>query len=497
MDIEKLRSRLSEIYNRCNEIKGSVKDGQIPAELAAELDELLAESDKIVNDLKQHQRMTEIDALGSFMHQPQTPVIPVPPINHGAGAAPNAAPMSPQVQPLPDEEEHPDAPRLLNASIMNRLNSMSAQPQGVMQGAGGPLRVSMPMHHGSMRVFNRGERDIELAYTIGRFVNAVIHKNQQSIRWCKDRGLGMYMNQHVESINTAGGIWVPQEWADRIIDTRDQYGVFRASSDVQPMGETLNTRRRVGAYAAHHVGERKSTTKSDPNIWANIALVAKKVSAETSISDELQADALANMADSMTAAAGEAMGLREDLDGYLGDGSSVSGGIVGAFIRILEGTKAGAVPATAGHDTFEEIDADDLTRLMAALPESSMRLGGNEWHMSHYAYSQVVGRLSLAAGGNTITDYAAGWTPQFLGYPVRLSAVLPGAGSHAGAAMLAFGNFRRSAIFGDRMGISMKTDVIFDTDEIGIKWQQRYDINVYDPGDDVRAGQYVCLIGSA
>lgn len=89
MNTNQLRARLGEIHTRCTQIKNSVSDGQISAEHAVELDELLAEADGIVAKLKASRQDERFDSFDQFMRAPSSPIIPVPPINHSIGAAPN------------------------------------------------------------------------------------------------------------------------------------------------------------------------------------------------------------------------------------------------------------------------------------------------------------------------------------------------------------------------------------------------------------------------
>ena len=350
----------------------------------------------------------------------------------------------------------------------------------------------------TMKAFPNTVEGRSLAYTVGRFVDAVIFKRPTSIQWCNERGI-TYMGQQTGNVNQAGGIWVPIEWSDRIIENRDSFGKFRMNAFIESMAsETRNIRRRKGAYQAQHVGAGQATQLADPNIWDLVYLVAKKISIYTTLTDEQSEDTLIGMADSMTSAAGEGLAMREDLDGFLGDGSSEYGGIVGLFVKILQDDRVGAVKAAVGHSTMEDIDADDLTRLMGTLPVYAQQSPNKKWYMSGYAYQTVAGRISLGGGGNTITDIAQGWTPMFAGSPVELVEVLPGQGDLTGQGMIGYGDLMRSSTMGDRAGITFKQSehALFDTDEIALKWQERYDISNHDLGDDVKAGSFVVLVGA-
>ena len=378
---------------------------------------------------------------------------------------------------------------------------VSPQPQQVVPGspARGMRTVSGVLPRRTLKNFpNTVEGRME-AYAIGRFVAAVILHDADSIRWCNNYGMN-YLGQQVESVNTAGGVWVPVEWSDRIIENRDSYGVYRANAFVETMvGDTKDVRRRKGGWIAKHKGERQASELQDPDIWDLVSLVAKKIDIYTTISDELSEDAVIGMADSMTSAAGEGLATREDLDGFMGDGTSEYGGIVGLFVKILQDSRVGAVKAAPGHNTMQDIDEADLTKLMGTLPIYAQQSPDCAWYMSGYSYQTVAGRIKWLAGGNTISDIEQGWMPNFAGYPVRLSAVLPGQGSFVDQGMIAFGDLNRAATLGDRAGIMFKqsNDFLFETDEIAVKWQERFDAVNHDLGDDQQAGAIVVLTGAA
>jgi HK97 family phage major capsid protein len=52
-------------------------------------------------------------------------------------------------------------------------------------------------------------------------------------------------------------------------------------------------------------------------------------------------------------------------------------------------------------------------------------------------------------------------------------------------------------MMGTRRGITIATSehIYFETDEIGIRGTERFDINVHDIGDTTNAGPIVALIG--
>lgn len=457
MNLQEIKDRLGAINNRVKVVLDTAKaeDRGLSEDESKEVDSILAEADDLKIKVAEHQRLERVATLDSYMSQPATPK--VMPGDPNAGVQPQA---SEYFQPSP-----------------------SLKP-----------RISMTNHHGGLKVFNKGEKDLLDAYRIGRFFDAAFNGNPKSMQWCRENGIN-YQDAHLESVNTAGGIFVPEEMSSRIIDLRDQFGVFRRNTFIEPMGSASKViARRKSGLTAYHVGEGGTTTESTA-AWDDVGLTARKVSVYSKMSEELEEDSIINFADRLTMEAGYAMAVREDNDGFLGDGTSTYGGMTGLFPGII-GTAGAVDVATVGHDTMVEIDSTDITTLMATLPQYAS-LMGPKWYMSKFAYDQVVGRLSLAGGGNTISDFAEGWRPRFMGYPVEISEVLPGTGTINETGMIAFGNLDMASTLGDRRGIRVKIsdEILFATDEIALKFTERYHIVNHNIGTAAAAGPIVVLIG--
>jgi HK97 family phage major capsid protein len=193
-----------------------------------------------------------------------------------------------------------------------------------------------------------------------------------------------------------------------------------------------------------------------------------------------------------------AFALKEDQCGFIGDGSATYGGIKGLTTRILEAANtAGAVDcATAGHDTFADVDNTDLSKLMGALPKFALM--NAKFYCSQVCKSLVFDRLKATAGGNTVQTLQGTTGDNYLGYPIVVSQVLPtSTGDLNNLPMLFFGDLSKAATMGERRGITVKRDdsIKFVEDQIALKATERIDINVHDLGDTSTAGPIVGLIG--
>jgi HK97 family phage major capsid protein len=212
----------------------------------------------------------------------------------------------------------------------------------------------------------------------------------------------------------------------------------------------------------------------------------------------LDEDAVISIADDLAGEMAYAFAIKEDQCGFIGDGTSTYGGIIGVAVKILNAANtAGAVDcATAGHDTFAEVDNGDLAALMGKLPIYAR--ANAKFYCSGVASSLVFGRLKATAGGNTVQNLEGAPGMTYLGRPIVETQVLAtSTGDLNNAVMLLYGDLSKAATMGERRGISIaRSDQrYFENDLIGLRATQRVDIVVHDLGDTSTAGPVVALIG--
>jgi len=350
--------------------------------------------------------------------------------------------------------------------------------------------------HGKLRAYSGQHADAK-AFIAGMFFLATLGKQPKARKWCEKNGVDIrYRGSMKESGNELGGFLVPDEMEQAIIDLRESYGVFRRNAYVSPMAsETKTVPRRAGGLTAYFVDEEKEITSSD-KAWDKVRLVAKKLAALCLYSNELSEDAIVSMGDDLTAEIAYAFALKEDECGFIGDGTSTYGRIVGVVNAVAAGS---VVTAAATHTGFETLTMSDFESCVGKLPEYAE--DGAKWYISKVGWSASMLRLLDAAGGNTASVLAAGQkSREFLGYPVEVSQVLNktlGADASKPKAILA--NLQKGAILGSRRGMSiqMSDQRYFETDQIGIKGTQRFDINVHDVGTASASGGIVVLNSAA
>lgn len=329
------------------------------------------------------------------------------------------------------------------------------------------------------------------AYGFGQLV-AAANGNTAAKSWLQDRGL--YKVQ-TEGDDSAGGVLVPDEFANDLIRLTEEYGVFRRNANVVPMTrETLRTPRVVSEGAATFVGEATAPTAVDDE-FDSVLLVAKKMIRLTRVSSELMADAAMAVGDILARSIAIQFAKKEDETGFTGTGLSSDGGIYGLAVKIDDGNHTASVATAAtGNTSFGELDLVDMHKVVGQCPEYA--LPNAKWYFSAAGFANGAERLAHAAGGATATETANGIERRFLGYPVEITQVLNSTLTAQTDTIIGlFGDLSLSSSFGDRQAISIATseDRYFDTDETAVRATQRIDINNHDLGNTSTAGPIIAL----
>lgn len=371
---------------------------------------------------------------------------------------------------------------------------------GVVVPDNAPIRAGRPRIAGKLVAFERTEAGLEAAHLCGMWARGFLFGDQEAQRWCAEH---MDVRALAGGISSKGGVLVPDEMADAMIDLREKYGVARMLCDVWEMNsDTLMVPRWAGDVTAYFVGENDEITASDPD-FDGVQLVARKLAALTKIPEELIEDANAAimLADRVASNMAWAFAKKEDECFIDGDGTSTYGGIVGLRPKLIDGTHtAGAIDAAAGIDTLPEVTAADLDNVRAALPEFADEGGdGPVWLMSKAAKNLGPDAITRAAGGNTMETLGGRPMPAYLGDQIVTSQAMPKGTStdYSNVAMMLYGNFRMGASLGSRRDFRIKVleERYAEYDQIGIKATERFDIVIHGLGDTSNAGPIVGLIG--
>lgn len=310
---------------------------------------------------------------------------------------------------------------------------------------------------------------------------------------------------HGESDGTTGGhVLVPDEFSSDLIDLRELYGVVRRLFERVPMSsDVLNRPKNSGGLTAYFTGESSAATESNMT-WENVQLVAKKLTAMSRMSNELSADAVISVGDTLAFEIGQAFALKEDHCGFNGDGTGTYGGINGVRNRLTSvdgaGTDAAGLVVQGSGNTWGAFTIGDLLGVIAKLPDFADM---NASFVCHRAfYFGVMRPLEIAAGGTPASEVAAGERAnfRFQGYPVVFSQVFPSTTATATVA-LAFGSFSQGAMLGDRQQTSIMFsehatiggENVFERGQIAVRGDERIDINVHGCGTASVVGPIVGL----
>ena len=338
---------------------------------------------------------------------------------------------------------------------------------------------------GPLRAFDN-EQD---AYDSGQFIRATIFGNAKARQHCKDRGIRASMTVND---NTSGGFLVPEPLENAVIKLRQAYGVFRQNARAYPMSDgTVNVPRVAGEVTTYFVGEGAAITESDMAL-GSIKLEAKKLAAQTKISSEVSEDAIVSIADLIAESMGQALAIKEDECGFLGNGTSTYGGING-LANVLA---AGSLVTATSRQTFSALLIGDFE---AVLGKIKLWPGAMpKWYVSNAGWAASMQRLANAVGGTTGTELQNGVVQNtFLGYPVVKTQVLNSAlTGTTGTRACYFGDLSMGSWFGTRRGLRIRasTDKYFSEDMIAIQGTQRFDINIYDIGTASDSGGIVGLV---
>ncbi len=339
----------------------------------------------------------------------------------------------------------------------------------------------------------------EKAYGLGSWFLASLGRSTKAVDYCKSRGIPFGIKAQTEGSNPAGGFLVPPVFEPDMIDIREQYGVFRPNAKVKQMtAETLTVPRRTGGVTAYFVGETEEITESQKG-WDTVMLMARKLAVLTKVSSELSEDATISLGNDLAYEINYAFAQKEDECGFLGDGTSTYGSILGIIPGLQKTvTDAGGTWTTDSHkiynpsivvaagNAFSEVTMANITAVAGNVHAQATRRGQCKWYCNQVFFYEVMLKLALAQGGATAREASDGIgqaRPIFLGYPVEFTQCMIAQEANSGVPLL-FGDLWLSSLFGDRRvsTIALSEHLNFAEDEIAIRGTERFDIQNHDLG---------------
>jgi HK97 family phage major capsid protein len=366
------------------------------------------------------------------------------------------------------------------------------------------IPIRQQFRYGTLKAFNSPNSALneKQAYLAGMFFLGAIGtsipglRDDRVINWNREHGIDLsFRNALGGENNLLGGVLVPDEVEQRVIDLREARGVARREAMVSPMSsDTKLVARRTGGLTAYFVGQNPSSgiTESDKN-WDNIELVAKTLATLTRYSIQLSDDAIISIGDDLTSEIAYAFADKEDECLFNGTGTSTYGGIVGLKSGTLAGSK---VTAATGNTAFSTLDLADFEAMVGKLPTYAEP--NAKWYVSKAGWAASMLRLVDAGGGNTWRDLADGKRElSFLGYPVVISQVMNSTldAQTSTDGLVYFGDMRQAVTLGNRRGVSVfpSEHRYMEYNQIGIRGMQRFDLNYHERGTSTVAGSIIML----
>lgn len=330
------------------------------------------------------------------------------------------------------------------------------------------------------------------AYVTGLFVGGL---QNEAARQKYAEVTGIDYKTHTQGNDATGGIFVPTETSSLIINLKDTYGSFRRNVRVEPMSSESIRIFRTGDDVTAYWGSETGTLSSSDMSFDAVTLNAKKMYALAVLSEELVMNSTQNLGLRFAESVARQFAKKEDQAGFLGDGTSTYGGVLGLYGKLNKvltdggGTWTndthkgylGSAQVCAGN-LFSEVTMGNLIAGMRKVP--TYALTGAKWYFNKVAFGETAERLAYAQGGSTAAELAGSFGQRLFGYPVEFVDVMPG--TDANSQVFAwFGNLSQAATLGDRMTTAIKQDASkgFDTDTIYVKATQYLDIKVHEMGN--------------
>ena len=351
-----------------------------------------------------------------------------------------------------------------------------------------PVRIESVSYRGRLKAFPNTEEGRRDAYSFGKWLAGYVHGDADAKRWCQDHGIES--RALGESVNSAGGVFVPEIASGQVVRLVEENSVWPAAMQlVQMPSDTVTAVKRLSGVTASWTSENAEISASDPSA-TDIRLVARKLTVSTRVSNELLADAAA-VGDWVIAEFATAISDKLDQAAVNGDGSNTYGGVYGVANKIL--TNAGSYhTADTNNDTFAELTVNDFLGVVAKLPTYVTQ---PRWYISSYGFAQSMQRLDVGANGRVSFENGTGF--QFLGYPVTISNVLPKSGDQSGKVMALLGDASLAGMYGIRSAFATKisTERYVEYDQTLYLGIARADMVWHSLGSATEAGPLVGLVG--
>lgn len=309
------------------------------------------------------------------------------------------------------------------------------------------------------------------------------------------------MNQKLtEGVNTDGGFTVPDQFVIELISLLPNYGKFRKNARVLPINAPLALVPRITTdIEVYSPGEAKQGTGSSPT-FGQVQIKPQTLIALCLLSNELIDDAFAAIGEIVGISMVRSLAKKEDLAGFLGDGTSTYfglKGILGAFAAIdASPANVAGLHVGTGND-YSELVLDDFREVISLLPEDFDE--GAKWYCSKRFFFSTMWRLAESAGAAGLYEILSNKKAHhFLGYEVEFVGVMPGVAANSQIPCI-LGDLGMGAYLSERQHLSIQrsTDAYFGSNQTAMRAVERIDTTVFGCGDATNPGPIVGLAMAA
>jgi len=350
-------------------------------------------------------------------------------------------------------------------------------------------RVVVPARakrHLALKNFANDDAGEKEAYVCGQYLLANVFNHAPAKQFLKEHGI---MNAQKEA-STLGLEFVPEPLEAALL--KRLQALCPILSKVRTSTMVSATHRipdRLTGTTVYYPAELAAVTESNLT-FAQITLTARKMAALTQISNEVEADGVISMVDTVIDDFAHQMAVKIEDDIFNGDGTSTYGSVTGLANALGAGSLITA--SGTGVGSFTLANFEDAVGLNPFYQGSNQ-----EWYMSMFTYSQSVLPLLNAAGGTPGTEMTNGWRPALFGFPINICQAMPSADA-VSTSFVYFGDMSQSVFYGQRQGVSIatSTDYAFNTDSIYVRAIARNAVTV-DNHDSASVAGSVTAIQTA
>lgn len=348
--------------------------------------------------------------------------------------------------------------------------------------------------------------DLETAKNFGLFILAEVAGRKEAGEMLDALGIerkrivGDDIKAMGEDVGSTGGILVPTEFIPHLIMLIEKYGVFRRNALEYPMAsDSAIAPKLTSGLTVYCPGAGVAPSPSDA-AFHGVGLNAKKWMTLTAIDSELTEDSAIAIGEIIGYLIGQAFAKKEDLVGFLGDGTSTyfgHTGIAGA-LRAVDSVISNIKSLFVGTgNAYGELVLTDFEGVCGIVPDYADD-GDLKWYVSRLFFYTVMIKLALAAGGTTASEIISGRGMRektFLSYEVEFTQAMPKTTANSQIAAL-LANLKMGAYLGDRrrLTIDRSTEAYFTTDQLGIRGTERVAPSVHGTGGTTDAGPICGLI---